>query len=79
MGIDMLGGFMKKKIGIILGIMFAIIGAISLIKISKIDVENRGALKYTVLEEEDIPQEINEEIRRIRYYRPIYFCKSYER
>ena len=66
MGIDMLGGFMKKKIGIILGIMFAIIGAISLIKISKIDVENRGALKYTVLEEEDIPQEINEEIQRYK-------------
>ena len=64
--ICILGEFVKKKIGILLGIIFVIIGIVFLFKITKIDFENKGALEYTLLEEEDIPQEINEEIQRYK-------------
>ena len=69
---------MKKKIGILLGIIFSITGVIFLFKITKIDIENKGALEYIVLEEEDIPQEINEEIQRykIKGCKNSYICNE---
>lgn len=63
---------MKKKIGILLGTVFTIIGVILLFKITKIDIENKGIMEYAVLEEENIPQEINEEIQRYK----IEGCKN---